>query len=407
MKLKKISAIILALVMLLGVTACTAPASEPANASTAPIVTTQAIETTAAEIESDKLNWAEPHVYNLSEDEEVKNIILLIGDGMGENIIKNAEIVKGDALAMQTMPHSCYVGTDNALGKVTDSAAASTAISTGVKTRNQLVGLDENRNPVETICEFAMARGLKTGLVDTHVIPHATPAGMATHCSDRGLYNSILSDMLKMGINVLLGGGQEYIDTQKMQKRIADCGYTYIQTTEELAKVPSDTEKLLGGFAYQDLNASKNPSLTTMCAKALELLEGDEGFFLMVEASHIDIYEAKLDMDKTIDEMMAFDKCIDYVLSWAQSHPGTLVIVTADHETGGVTVPESGNAEDVNADCFTSGGEHTGADVLLFAAGARSGELFTEEKIENTDISKIMKKALNDTYGEKPEFIFE
>ena len=89
MKLKKISAIILTLVMLLGVTACTAPASEPANASTAPIVTTQAVETTAAEIESDKLNWAEPHVYNLSEDEEVKNIILLIGVGMGENIIKS------------------------------------------------------------------------------------------------------------------------------------------------------------------------------------------------------------------------------------------------------------------------------------------------------------------------------
>ncbi len=405
MKPKKLLAVILALVMLLSVTACATP--ESTTATTAPTVTTQAVETTVAEIESDELNWAETRTYNLSEDEEVKNIILLIGDGMGENIIKNAEIVKGDKLAMQAMPYSTHVGTNNALGKVTDSAAASTAISTGYKTRNQLIGLDENRNPVETIVEFAMARGLKTGLVDTHVIPHATPAGMATHCSDRGIYNSILSDMLKMGVNVLMGGGREYIDTKKMEKRIEDCGYTYVQTTEELQKVSADTEKLLGGFAYQDLNASKNPSLTTMASKALELLENDNGFFLMVEASHIDIYEAKLDMEKTMDEMMAFDKCIDYVLTWAESHPGTLVIVTADHETGGVTVPESGKAEDVNADCFTSGGEHTEADVLLFAAGAKSGELFTEDKIENTDIAKLMRKALNDTYGEKPTFIFE
>ena len=120
----------------------------------------------------------------------------------------------------------------------------------------------------------------------------------------------------------------------------------------------------------------------------------------MVEESYIDITEADLDMEGTINEMQVFDKCIDYTLSWAEAHPGTLVIVTADHETGGVIVPEEKKPENVNNDCFTSGGEHTSTNVALFAAGAKASELFTEDVIDNTDIAKIMRKALNDTYGE-------
>ncbi|MGN0453123.1 MAG: alkaline phosphatase [Ruminococcus sp.] len=399
--IKKTAALLLAILLTLSLFACTADNSDK-TASTSTLPTATAVTEVATEAQSDVLEWVSAGGYNLKEDEPVKNIILMIGDGMGENIIKNAEIVKGEKLAMSYMPHSCYVGTDSLSG-TTDSAAASTAISCGIKTRNQYIGVDENGDAVETIVEFAKAKDMQTGLVATQIVPHATPAGMIAHENYRGLYNSIFRQMLSAEVDILFGGGTEYADTPKMQKRIAENDYTYIKTAEELQALNGSEERVLGCFSYQDFTSNVNPSLTTMTQKALEHFEKnteDEGFFLMVEASHIDIFESKLDMDRTMVEMQAFDKCIDYVLRWAENHPGTLVLVTADHETGGVTVPESGKAEDVNNSCFTSDGEHTGADVKLFSAGAQAGSLITGEKIENTDIAKLMRKALNDTYGE-------
>ncbi len=397
---KKILSLILALFLILSLFACTGntQSTEPdVKSSTAP--SAQYVEA-ATEAQSDVLEWVQCGGYTWDETAPVKNIILMIGDGMGENIVKNAEIVKGSEYATSFMPYSCYVGTDSLSG-TTDSAAASTALSCGVKTKNQYIGVDGDGNPVETIVEFAKAKGMKTGLIDTHIVPHATPAGMVAHVNYRGLYNDILKQMLNAEVDVLFGGGAEYSDTPKMQSRIENAGYTYIKSGEELNTLTPDT-KALGVFSYYDMNSKVNPSLTTMTQKALELLEGDNGFFLMVEASHIDIYEAKEDMDATMVEMQAFDKCIDYTLKWAENHPGTLVLVTADHETGGVTTPESGLPEDVNNDCFTSGGEHTSTDVKLFAAGAQASKILTEDKIENTEIAQIMRKVLNDTYGENP-----
>ena len=371
---------------------------------TTPVETTSAIiaqpatEATIAEVQKDQLSFVPYKEYNLEEDTEVKNIILMIGDGMGENIIENAEIVKGDKLAMRGMPAKCYVTTDS-LDGTTDSAAASTAMSCGVKKHNKYIGVDENRQAVETMVEFAKAKGLKTGLVATQIIPHATPAGMVAHVENRNIYNVILKQMINAQVDVLYGGGSEYSDTAKMQKRIEHTGYTYIKTADELYQNDLETP-VIGAFNWGGMYAGGLPSLTDMTASALDLLEGEEGFFLMVEESYIDITEADLDMEGTIKEMQVFDKCIDYTLSWAEEHPGTLVIVTADHETGGVIVPEDKKPENVNNDCFTSGGEHTSTNVALFAAGAKASELFCEDVIDNTDIAKLMRKALNETYGE-------
>ena len=366
--------------------------------TTADIVAKPATEAQVTEPLKDDLSFVEFKEYNLEEDTEVKNIILMIGDGMGENIIENAEIIKGDNLAMRTMPVKSYVTTDS-LDGTTDSAAASTAMSCGVKTYNQRLGVDENNEAVETIIEFCKARGMKTGVVATQIIPHATPAGMAVHCDYRSVFNVILKQMINAEIDVMYGGGSEYTDSAKMQARLENKGYTYIKTADELYNNNLETP-VLGAFNWGGMYAGGLPSLTDMTASALELLDNEDGFFLMVEESYIDICEADLDMEGTIKEMQVFDKCIDYTLSWAEEHPGTLVIVTADHETGGVTVPEDKKPENVNNDCFTSGGEHTSTNVPLFAAGARASELFSEDIIDNTDIAKIMRKALNDTYGE-------
>lgn len=398
MKRKFLSTVAILLALLTICVAFAGCSNSQVSTNSTDIVTSPATEATIAEPKMDNLSFVPYKEYNLQEDIEVKNIILMIGDGMGENIIENAEIVKGDKLAMRSMPAKCYVTTDS-LDGTTDSAAASTAISCGVKTHNQYIGVDENRESVETIIEFAKARGLKTGLVATQIIPHATPAGMVSHVEYRGLFNVILKQMINAKVDVLYGGGTEYTDTAKMQARYENAGYTYIKTADELYAGGFETP-VIGAFSWGGMYAGHLPSLTDMTASALDLLENENGFFLMVEESYIDITEADLDMEGTIKEMQVFDKCIDYTLSWAEDHPGTLVIVTADHETGGVIVPEEKIPENVNNDCFTSNGEHTSTNVALFAAGARASELFSEEVIDNTDIAKIMRKALNDTYGE-------
>ena len=393
---KRFLKVIAAMLCLLSLTLAFAGCNEQAPVSSEPgeIISTPATEATLPPVLTEEPTFVDFKEYNLDENAEVKNIILMIGDGMGENIIENAEIVKGDKLAMRAMPNKCYVTTDSLSG-TTDSAAASTAISCGVKTYNQYIGVDENKQEVETMVEFAQSRGMKTGLVATQIITHATPAGMVAHTDYRGLYNEILKQMIKTKVDVLYGGGSEYTETTKMLKRIDDAGYTYIKTADELYNNELSTP-VLGAFSWGGMYAGRLPSLTDMTASALELLDNEEGFFLMVEESYIDITEADLDMEGTIKEMKSFDECIDFTLNWAQEHPGTLVIVTADHETGGVIVPEDKKPENVNNDCFTSGGEHTSTNVPLFAAGAKASELFSEDLIDNTDIAKIMRKALND-----------
>lgn len=338
--------------------------------------------------------------YTFNKDVPVKNIILLIGDGMGENTIKNAEIIKGDKLSMSLTPYSTYVTTDSLSG-TTDSAAAATAISCGVKTYNQYIGIDGDKHDVESICEFAQAKGMKTGLVATQIINHATPAGMIAHVDYRDLYSKIFRQEITADIDVMFGGGSEYY-TSKMEKLAKKHEYKYISTDEELNSLDKGKDKkVLGLFSYNALYADDKPSLDDMAKSALDILKNDNGFFLMIEGSEIDVQLSKLDMAGAMEEMKVFDRAVNVALDFASKNEGTLVLVTADHETGGVIVPESKDAKDINNDCITSGGEHTNANVLLFAFGAKSDIITKNEVIDNTDISKYMREFLNETYGEK------
>lgn len=323
----------------------------------------------------------------------------MIGDGMGENTIKATEIVKGDKLVMSGMKHKTHVTTYSQSvvekkEKFTDSAASATALSTGTKTYNGCIGVDKDGNKLETICEYAQKCGMKTGLVDRHYMCHATPAGMIAHNDYRGAYRAILSEMVQSDVNVMLGGGSQYY-TPSVQEKAEKNGYKYITKESELMSLTDKDEKVLGLFAYDNMkNPELAPSLVTQTSKALELLENDNGFFLMVEGSNIDVSAAEEDMEDTIKQVEAFDQSVDYVLDWAEDHPGTLVLVTADHETGGVQIPENATAEDINNDCFTSGGDHTNTNVLLMADGACSEEICKEKLIDNTDIAKYMRKVL-------------
>ncbi len=410
--MKKILSVLLASMMICSLCACgettqssTGATSENSNAITAPPTSEVKEDDGKGSAETDVLEWVDYAEYDLEEDVPVKNIILMIGDGMGENIIKASEIVKGDKLVMSGMDYTTHVTTASqsvldGYAEFTDSAASSTAISTGYKTNNGCIGVDPDGNELETICEFAQSLGLETGLVDRHYVCHATPAGMVAHNSSRENYQQILRGMVKAEVNVMLGGGSQfYTNSEKVKIVVDEYEYNYITTEKELLNLTADDDKVLGMFAYDNMGAADMwPSLTTMTSKALEMLENDNGFFLMVEGSNIDVYEAEEDMETTLKQMQSFDHAVDYVLDWAEEHPGTLVIVTADHETGGVTIPENATAEDINNDCFTSGGEHTNTNVLLMASGAQSKGICEEELIDNTDIAKYMRKVLNETY---------
>lgn len=405
--MKRILCTILASLMIISFCACSdSQSSAPQETTTAVVETTApATDEKLGLADTDVLEWVDYKEYNLEEDVPVKNIILMIGDGMGKNTIKSAEIIKGDKLIMSGMKNQTTVTTysqsvTDGNAEFTDSAASATAISTGVKTDNGYIGLDPDGNKLETICEYAQKYEMKTGLVDRHYVCHATPAGMVAHNSSRENYQQILREMVKADVNVMFGGGSQYYkNSTKVQKTVDDCGYKYIDNEQALLDLKAGDDKILGMFAYDNMgSASMWPSLTTMTSKALELLDNEKGFFLMVEGSNIDVYAHKSDMKTTVEQMQAFDHTVDYVLNWAEQNPGTLVIVTADHETGGIQIPENATVEDINDTCFTSNGEHTNADVALMASGAQAKGLCEKDIIDNIDIAKYMRKVIEESH---------
>lgn len=402
--MKKLLSVLLALAMVCSFAACSSSNSSQTTETTVSSQSETSAETVSTEDNKEKLEWVDYTEYNLEEDVPAKNVILMIGDGMGKNIIKASEIVKDDKLIMSGMKYRTDVTTysqsvTNGYAKFTDSAASATAMSTGYKTLNGCIGVDPDGNKLETICEYAQSFDMETGLVARQVVSHATPAGMVAHNNSRDNYPQILREMVKANVNVMFGGGSQYYTNPKVKKTIDDNKYKYITKVDELEALNKDDDKVLGMFAYDNMGApDMAPSLTKMTSKALDMLDNDKGFFLMVEGSNIDTYESKCDMETTLGQMQDFDKSVDYVLEWAEKHPGTLVIVTADHETGGVTLPDNPKPEDINDSCFTSDGEHTNTDVWLFASGAQSKELCKKDVIDNTDIAKYMRKVIEDSH---------
>ena len=402
--MKKLLSVLLALTMVCSFAACSSSNSSQATDTTSASQSETSAESVSTEENKAKLEWVDYAEYNLEEDVPAKNVILMIGDGMGKEIIRGSEVVKGDKLVMSGMKYKTTVTTysqsvTDGNAEYTDSAASATAISTGVKTLNGYVGLDSKGEKLETICEYAQSLDMETGLVARQVVSHATPAGMVAHNSSRDNYQQILREMVRSDVNVLFGGGSQYYKNKKVKNTVDECGYKYISSEEELNALNKDDDKVLGMFAYDNMGAADmSPSLKKMTSKALDMLDNDKGFFLMVEGSNIDSYEHNGNMEQVLGQMQGFDQTVDFVLQWAEEHPGTLVIVTADHETGGVKLPDNPKPEDINDSCFTSDGKHTNADVWLFASGAQSKELCEKDVIDNTDIAKYMRKVLADSH---------
>ena len=394
--MKKILSLILAICLVFSLAACAnkaAPSEESKEESISEISQSQSESESKEQEPAPKkpfegLTWAENKTYTFNENAKVKNVILIIGDGMGVNHLEAARIAKGDRLACDAMPKICEVSTCNVDGETTDSAAAATAMATGVKTLNKRICVDKDGNDIPNLGEFFKGLGMRTGTAVTAVIPHATPAGFFAHNEFRDNYPDIMQDMINIETDVLFGGGEGNLDYNS-KTAMEEHGYKHITKAKQFTEVQNG-DKVIGLFRYADMAGGVEPDLATMTSEALRLLENDKGFFLMVEASHIDVSASGCDMEGTMKEMSVFDRAVKVALDYAEGHEGTLVLVTADHETGGLILPDNPTVNDLTNDLFTSGGEHTGVNVNIFAAGAGTTDIFKKDVIENTEIFNII-----------------
>jgi len=344
-------------------------------------------------------------------DNQIRNVILFIGDGMGLSHLTAARINllgPDGRFYLDRMPVSGLVTTHAVDDLITDSAAAGTALASGVKTSNGSVGVDANGKSHPTILEAARDAGLFTGLVTTTHLTDATPAVFAAHVRSRGMKEEIALQLLRARVNVLFGEGEFfYPQTDRRSARKDDknplalakeLGYTIIEQKVDLAGAEADF--LLGLFEdlttdrmKPALQSTKNPpSLAELTAKALEILSRNEkGFFLMVEAEGVDMGSHANRVDYFIHHLQNFDEAVKAGLDYALRDEHTLVLVTADHETGGLNII-GGSQIDKRFELVWATDRHTGQPVPLFAFGPHA-KRFTGLK-DNTEIPKIVAELM-------------
>jgi len=319
-----------------------------------------------------------------------KNIILFIGDGMGCQQITAGKVAKG-TLEMERCPVLGMVTTWPANGFVTDSAAGATAMATGVKVKNGVISLDTKGQPLKTALEFAEEQKKSTGLVSTSAVTHATPAGFAAHVPSRGQQIAIAEQIAASGVDVLFGGGLQYFNPSNnpslpMLQEKMNVAFT---TKEFRALGAPEKAAALLYPKHPPVATEREVSLAELTEKAIEILsQDDDGFFLMVEGSQIDWMGHRNDGTNLVAEVVDFDNAIGTGLDFAEENGETLVIITADHETGGFALLDgSVKNQTVDKTEFATK-EHTASMVPLFATGPGS-EVFGGI-IDNTDIGKAI-----------------
>ena len=332
----------------------------------------------------------------LVEDRPIKNVIFIIGDGTGLVQLTSGQysLVGAEGLLhLQTMPVTGIVKTYSANGLITDSAAGATAYSCGVKTDNGKIAQLPDETECKTILELAEEKGLSTGVVSTSGVTHATPASYAAHVRSRGMQAEIASDYLEADMEVILGGGWEYFvpsdesgsereDDRNLIEEFKSKGYEHVDSKSALES--SESDKLLGLFSPGGMpSEDRTPTLAEMSSKAIDILsQNNDGFFLMIEGSQIDWGGHDNDTEYVLREVKDFDAMVKQVLDFAKEDGETLVVLTADHETGGMAINSHYDRKDEVEIAWTTTG-HTGVPVPLMAYGPHAIE-FTgwQENIE-------------------------
>ena len=328
--------------------------------------------------EDDKYVMLEPYeTVSVQEPKgkKVKNIIFMIGDGMGLEQISAAWVCNGGKLNLDNFTNVGIQRTYSANKLVTDSAAAGSALATGQKTNNGMIAMNPDTVAVKSLAEEAMEKGKRAGAAVTCRVTDATPAVFFSHAPSRKLMDDIAVQMTNSGLYFLSGGGTKYWsgreDGVDLVGQAEAMGYTYVETKEEMMAVEEGPViALMDEYELQPA-LDRGDILPSSVQKALQVLDNKKGFFLMIEGSMIDDGGHDNKAGKTMEEIFDFDRTLGLVLEWAEKDGQTLVIVTADHATGGMTLlGGSIDEQRIRVNYSTTG--HNGVALPVFAWGPHS-----------------------------------
>ena len=326
--------------------------------------------------------------------DKLPNIILMIGDGMGLSHITAGMYNNNNSTILEQFEYIGLSKTHSLNYLVTDSSASATAIATGVKTLNRTVGIDENNKNLKSILEICKENGYRVGLVVTSEIVHATPASFYAKVPSRYDYENIASQLSEHDIDLFTGGGKNHFNKRKDKRNLLDemSDYTFVNNFEEFKN--SISEKI-GYFTYPSdpppKEFGRKPSLDDLTEESIKKLSRNKPFFMMVESSQIDWGAEDNSLSYVLSELKEFDLAIAKALDFAKTDGNTLVIVTADHESGGLSVV-GGNVKKSRVRASFSVGGHTGTMVPVFSYGP-SSELFSGI-YDNTSIFYKMLKTI-------------
>lgn len=325
-----------------------------------------------------------------------KNTIFCIGDGMGFEEVKAAGYYaygETGTLSFEAFPHRAEMATYAANSPMTDSAAAATAMATGHKVNNGVISMElpGSGAPLKTLLEIFKAQDKRTGLVSTTYITHATPAAFAAHNPKRNNLADIAHDYLHLTRpNVLLGGGGNGLT----EKDAEDAGYTVVTDQEGLLNLDTDTENCVSG-QFGDTNipyifdgSDDLPQLSEMVSVALDILcSAQTGFFLLVEGGRIDHAGHSNDIERNILETIEFSKAVQIIFDRVAGCDDTLILVTADHETGGLKVHRNNGKGHIPEISWSTGG-HTISNVPLYGWGRNAERV--GGIMNNTDLITVV-----------------
>ena len=366
-----------------------------------------------------------PFNSHAQENPQVKNVIYLIADGMGFGAVTSLLYTQDEATGFEMSPVIGLSETSSANNHTTDSPAGGTALATGVRTRNGYIGLDSDGNQLTSVLRKAQAMGKKTAIVVNTTLTEATPASFYAGVKGRKMVYDIAKQFTESDVDLAIGAGLEHFinrpDSLDLTATLIEKGYDVYLNWEAVLKTSSD--KFIGILPFYDVHRkeSKNTKagaaegqevclaakmaaadadvevthlseptvyLEKATAKALDVLSrnNDHGFFLMIESAIIDGFGHNNDAEGMIAEMHEFDRTLRQLVEYVNNNPETLLVVTADHETGGTgvdyTTHEVGETAPIKLRYSTRG--HTGNVVPIFAYGA-CAETFGSV-MKNTDI---------------------
>ncbi|MBR6564814.1 MAG: alkaline phosphatase [Clostridia bacterium] len=326
-----------------------------------------------------------------------KNVILIIGDGMGINDVtlaeENVNGVYDFGLVLNQIKNRGLATTHSADSQVTDSAASATALSTGVKTNNTRIAKDVNGNDLETMAEIARKAGKKVGIITDEDLSGATPTAFTVHNISRDNRKELANAMVEFKPDVLMC--KDYIGTsallEKEARKIFDNEYLVAKDFRRFKEVldsDKNCEKSFFGF-LEGYSPVASYNLAQCAEVALKRLNNENGFFLMIESSGTDKFGHNNNINGKLNSVVTLDRTVAAVLKFMYNNPDTVLVITSDHETGGVKLPTGSESL---TDLITVDG-HTATPVGVFAVG-KGTEYFKDKTVDNTDIAKFLIKAI-------------